>query len=491
MSAPEPYAQRRFEMTDQTEFAVLSGDTNPIHLDALAARRTLFGSPVVHGVHLVLWTLESLLAGDASAVPRRIIVNFSKPCFLGEAVTATVRRRDEQNVRITVASGGFGLTDIRVEFGSRLSPSADDWVAKTGRQEPNELSFGQLAGRAGELAIAPPVGADVLFPSLCAAIGAPSVAHIAALSRLVGMECPGLHSVFAGFDVELTGDAYGTGLTWSVARTDDRFAMVTMDVRSVLLAGTVRAFVRPRPAEQASMADLADVVRSGEFEESTALVVGGSRGLGEVAAKVIATGGGRVVVTFQRGADDARRVVAEIEAAGGRAAAVQLDVDDVDTAFHELVQRRIVPTHLLYFASPRIFARRTGLFDDELFRQFNAVYLSGFVTTIAACRAIGATKLRVFYPSTVAITEVAPDLREYSAAKLAAESAIESLNRSEPWLDVVVRRLPRLPTDQTATLSTVEEADPVAVIVEAVRATFATPDPSGSHVTSPKAENGG
>ncbi len=466
-------AERTFEMADQDAFAELSADTNPIHVDALAARRTLFGSPVVHGVHLVLWTLEALLGENDAVVPKRVVANFSKPCFLGEVVTATVRTRDSHAARIALASGGLALTDVRIELGATGSRPDGEWVGGIGRAEPSDLRFDQMAGMAGELAIAPAVGARQMFPRLCAAIGTPSVASLASLSRLVGMECPGLHSLFAGFDVELTEGADGADLAWSVARADERFAMVTMDVRSRWLAGTVKAFVRPRPAEQASMAEMAHVVRTGEFDGSTALVVGGSRGLGEVAAKVIAAGGGTVVVSYQRGADDAHRVVDEIQAAGGRASILQLDVDDVGTAFHELAEREIVPTHLLYFASPRIFARRTGLFDDELFQRFCAVYLTGFVTIIDACRAIGATELTAFYPSTVAIDEVVPDLREYSAAKLASENAIDSLERSEPWLNVLVRRLPRLPTDQTATLSTVEEADPVAVIVDAVRATYA------------------
>ena len=52
---------RTFTPADQEDFAILSGDYNPMHLDPLIARRTLFGKPVVHGVHVVLWVLDAYL----------------------------------------------------------------------------------------------------------------------------------------------------------------------------------------------------------------------------------------------------------------------------------------------------------------------------------------------------------------------------------------------------------------------------------------------
>ncbi|MBO4121405.1 SDR family oxidoreductase [Cupriavidus gilardii] len=59
-----------------------------------------------------------------------------------------------------------------------------------------------------------------------------------------------------------------------------------------------------------------------------AIVTGASRGLGRATAIAIARSGGDVVVTYQRRADEANAVVAEIEAMGRKACALQLDTGD-------------------------------------------------------------------------------------------------------------------------------------------------------------------
>ncbi|WP_064576429.1 SDR family NAD(P)-dependent oxidoreductase [Cupriavidus gilardii] len=62
---------------------------------------------------------------------------------------------------------------------------------------------------------------------------------------------------------------------------------------------------------------------------SIALVTGASRGLGRATAISIARSGGDVIVTYQRRADEANAVVAEIEAMGRKARALQLDTGDI------------------------------------------------------------------------------------------------------------------------------------------------------------------
>jgi len=65
MAAPSmtdgPLASRTFSLDDQTAFAKLSSDWNPMHLDRSSARRTQFGAPVVHGIHNLAWAANTVV----------------------------------------------------------------------------------------------------------------------------------------------------------------------------------------------------------------------------------------------------------------------------------------------------------------------------------------------------------------------------------------------------------------------------------------------
>ena len=66
----------------------------------------------------------------------------------------------------------------------------------------------------------------------------------------------------------------------------------------------------------------------GNFDGKTALVTGGSRGIGRAICMELAAQGATTLVNYHRSAEAAQEVVAEIEAAGGTAHAMQADVSD-------------------------------------------------------------------------------------------------------------------------------------------------------------------
>ncbi|KAB2862287.1 MAG: MaoC family dehydratase [Anaerolineae bacterium] len=91
---PGASASRTKTFTDEDvrTFAHLTGDTNPVHLDADYAATTVFGQRIVHGI-LTSALISAVLANDLPG-PGTIYLGqnlkFKKPVFIGDTITATV-----------------------------------------------------------------------------------------------------------------------------------------------------------------------------------------------------------------------------------------------------------------------------------------------------------------------------------------------------------------------------------------------------------------
>lgn len=86
----------------------------------------------------------------------------------------------------------------------------------------------------------------------------------------------------------------------------------------------------------------------------------------------------------------------------------------------------------------------------------------------------------MFYPSTVAIDEAVSTTAEYAMAKMAGEILARHLNEFMSEIRVICRRLPRILTDQTATVGVATADNALDVILPIVyeMQQMARPDPT-------------
>jgi len=442
---------------DQAAFAQLSGDVNPLHVDPLAARRLPFGRLAVHGMHLVVRALDQALE-QAHGAPVALQATFRHPVGVGDALTTVVTGAADA-LTVAVDVGPWRAADLAVTLGE-AGPDGRRPAPRRASGAIEVHGLDDLAGRSGTLAVSgEPAALAARFPTACARLGPRPVAELLALSRLVGMHLPGLHSLLSAIDLTRRAEPRAEPeLGYRVARVDERFRLVVLDVAGAAWTGRVNAFVRPEPVDAA--ADTA-AVASGEFAGQRWLVVGGSRGLGATAVTLLAAGGADVRFTYRVGR-------AEAEAISDRtgARAWPLDATAPGRDLDALSSDGWAPTHLAWFATPPIFTGGPRAYSDDLYAEFTRVYVDAFEEVVER---FAGTLQGALWPSSEAVAGDVPGLAEYADAKRAGEQRAADLARSVD-IRIVTPRWPRLLTDQSTSFVPVEFGDTTTEVLTALRA---------------------
>lgn len=85
--------ERTVEETDLVDFAELTGDFNPIHLDQDFAKESIFGKRVAHGLLVMSMAIgliikTGVLDGTIDAFRSIKTWKFKKPVYIGDAIRA-------------------------------------------------------------------------------------------------------------------------------------------------------------------------------------------------------------------------------------------------------------------------------------------------------------------------------------------------------------------------------------------------------------------
>jgi 3-oxoacyl-[acyl-carrier protein] reductase len=195
----------------------------------------------------------------------------------------------------------------------------------------------------------------------------------------------------------------------------------------------------------------------------TALVTGGSRGIGAGIAKRLAADGANVAITYTKGVEAAASVVAEIERAGGKAIAIQADAVDaaaVAAAVDKTVAafgRLDVLVNNAGTAIPKPFVEATL---EELDRVIDINVRGTFVTTLAALRHIEDGGRIIMIGSCLGERNMTPGLAAYAATKGAIKMFAQGLAREVGSRGITVNNIQPGPIDTELNPATGDWATP-------------------------------
>ena len=456
MSIEEPFPVTYFfSEADQISFATLSGDWNPLHHNYIDARRSIYGGITVHGMHGVFWALDIFFANnyEKECAIKKIAINFDAPILIGDLVTLRVSGGGEESeFLIEIIAREKCFTRIKL---SLIEYSDYSWTGST--QIPPkfdcvELDASSIKRARGVVKLYFPSNLICdRFPKLFERLASGQIAKLLAITRIIGMECPGLHSLFSSLvanfnnSFEFIEHQY---LQYETIFFDDRFSYAEMKIFDRGFSAQIFSFIRPKPVKQIKIERAMRLINKSEFSKVNALIIGGSRGLGESVAKLIAAGGGKVCITYAVGLDDAKRVAEEITGTGSYADFIHCDMLS-STIFPDNLSEF---THYFYCATPKISETKEQ-FDLDLFDKYCSYYVAGAMKLIQEISINSFRRVNFFYPSTIFIDGENNKYTEYVAAKIAGEAACKACSKSYPSIKFFVPRLPKIATDQTIGIS--------------------------------------
>ena len=189
---------------------------------------------------------------------------------------------------------------------------------------------------------------------------------------------------------------------------------------------------------------------SNRIQGKTALITGGSRGIGAAIAKRLAAEGANVAITYTKGTDAAAAVVKEIERKGGKAIAIQADATDAD-ACKSAVEKTVATFGQLDVlvnnagtAIPKMFEETTL---EELDRVIDINIRGTFVATQAALRHMQSGGRIIMIGSCVGERNMTPGLVSYAATKGAIKMFTQGLSREVGKRGITVNNIQPGPID--------------------------------------------
>lgn len=448
-------------------FSKASGDWNPIHYDQEISRRYFTERPIVHGILSLLKVLDEYINYNKVKI-LSIKCNFKSPIYPDFEYKLFCEKLSNNSENLYLFNDKSLLFNCNLNFNYEFKKITLNTNFKApSKANPFNNKFKDLNKSKGKLELQ--IDSKFLkenYQSLIDYLSIESLVSLISTSKLVGMVCPGLNSIYSSLDFSLNEDYSKKFLHWEVKSASKKFLPVNIYVTSSGLRGTLNAFYREEPIQQIGIKELSEKVEKKIFLPKNVLIIGGSRGLGEITAKLLSFRNANLKLTYNKGVNDADRIAKEIIKFGHKASCSYLNILELDL-LDKFINENERFDQIYFYASPRIKNSNKTIFDFNLYENYNKYYIKPLIKLAEILGKNKIKKSKIFYPSTIFLDEDKNNsFQEYQASKLLGELITENINEKFENISILSSRLPRLLTDQTSKINNALIADSIKVINE-------------------------
>ena len=452
-------SKKKFTLKDQACFSNFSGDYNPIHLCDVYARKTIYGQIIVHGMNILFWSLDSILKEKINF--RSIKVKFLKPAFLDEMLYCYWH--EEQKI-IYIKNRYTLICKIKLKLCAIFKPNKHKIkILKRSKfpQNTDIFKFKKFIkyefGFCGD-----EISIYNIYSNLRENLGLEVLKEIGFLSYIVGMKFPGLYSLFLTADInfKINNDLQ----FFKISKTDKRINYIWTEFKGKSIYGCLESMLRPKEKNGLENKVIKKYIKPDEFKNFNSLVIGGSRGIGNLVTRIIANGGGKVHFTYHKGKEESDTINKSFSKNNNVQKAIKLNILNN----FEISKLRDIPTlnSIFYFPSPKIIKSWNKKHDESLLKIYKLYYFRQFRVIVNELSTINEKRI-FFYPSTILINKNEAGFNSYIKAKMLGEKFCSN-NRNKN-IKFYYPRLPKLLTDQNNDFYNKSEESNLPIVLRELR----------------------
>jgi hypothetical protein len=442
-----------FLNSDQKEFAEASKDYNKIHIDGIISRKLIFGSQIVHGVNTLLTALIFLSITKKNIKIKNISCNFYKPIYLKKKINFYLNEKNNEYY-IYVKSGNIvnsifhiNKLDLQLKLNIKYKNYKKNIIKKINVK--NILNHDCNLNFANKFFLIKSNNFKTKnrYKKLLNILSDREIKDILSLSFFVGMVCPGKYSLLAKINLnfEKKQKVKCNDISFFINKFDKRINRVEINF-SNSITGKIFAF-KYNVSTQEDLKNIKAKIKNKFLKTKKSIIIGGSRGLGELTSKILSSAGSDTLISYNYGINEAKKLKSDvIKFTKTKCKIMQINILN-ENNFSKLKKENMYD-FLFYYATPKINISNIKKFDSQLFKKFNDFYIFKFSKLCRLLNKISNKKIKIFFPSTIFLNYKENYFKEYVLSKKMAERNIKYLNKKLHNIKIISYRLPIMDTDQ-------------------------------------------
>ena len=442
---------KKYKNSDQLAFAQISKDFNNIHVNSQASRKLIYGNQLVHGVNILISSL--IFLSKKKIKLKNISCTFYRPVFLGQKIDFFLEKKYGENYSLFIKTKKIlncviliNINLIKDEIINKRSFKANK-IEKTSQKKINNFK-GKINSRNRFYKInISNFSLPNHFSKLKLLLSKDQIREILSISYFAGMICPGEFSLLSKIQITVNKNILYRNkyIKFFIQKFDKRINRYEIKFLNNI-SGKIYAF-QYILTEPEKIKNLKKINKKKFLKNKYSMIIGGSRGLGEVTSKLLAIAGSNVIISYNQGKKESELIRSEIlKNLKSNCKLIKINIlkDDIKQKLKEVIKC----DYFFYFATPKIEKTNQNKFDKSLYKKYLEFYDTKFRKLCITLNRLSKKKVKVFYPSTVFISLNNNNFKEYVAAKKVAEKNIKTLNKSLNKVKIFSYRLPIMKTNQ-------------------------------------------